>query len=110
MRQAKVPHTEVPEPLPLDIYNEIKSVHRGVHGHGGVQRTLDLFKQQGTYFKHMRKYVEIFIRRCPCCQKMSALKPVIHIKPFTLTTYNPMERICIDTIGPINEEGQDEYK
>ena len=109
MRQAKVPDPEEPELKP-HMYNKIKSVHGGVHGHGGVQRTLNLFKKQGTYFKHMRKYVEMFIQRCPCCQKMSALKPVIHIKPFTLATYNPMERICIDTIGPINEEGQDEYK
>ena len=42
---------------------------------------------------------------------MSALKPHIDTKSFTLATYNPMERICIDTIGPINEKGQDDaYK
>ena len=35
-------------------------------------------------------------------------RPAIHTKPFVLAAYNPMERICIDTIGPINEEGQDD--
>ena len=28
--------------LPIDIYQTIKSVHGGIHGHGGVTRTLSL--------------------------------------------------------------------
>lgn len=52
-----------------------------------------------------------FIKHCPCCQKMSVLKPQIQTKTCTLAAYNLMERIRIDTLGPINEEGQDsKYK
>jgi hypothetical protein len=43
---------------------------------------------------------------------MSTLKPKIHIKPFTLASYQPMQRICIDTIGPItvNDEKDDDIQ
>ena len=40
---------------------------------------------------------------------MKRLKPIIHTTPFTLASYEPMRRICIDAIGPINVNGQD-YK
>ena len=46
---------------------------------------------------------------CPCCQKRKRLKPVIHTIPFTLASYQPMKRICVDAVGPINIDGQ-EYK
>ena len=102
---------ETHTPMRPEIYQKIQTAHGGIHGHGGVQRTLEILKKTGHSWKHMRKDVDQFIKYCPCCQKMSPLKPVIHTKPFTLAAYNPMERICIDTIGPLNEEGQDDtYK
>ena len=90
-----------------EIYAQIKAVHGGKAGHGGVQRTLDKLKALYPEWTGKRGDVKQFISNCPCCQKMSALKPLIHTNPFTLASYNPMDRICIDTIGPINEEGQD---
>ena len=87
--------------LPIDIYQTIKSVHGGIHGHGGVTRTLSLLATAKKKWAHMRNDVETYIKRCACCQKMSTLKPKINIKPFTLASYQPMQRICIDTIGPI---------
>ncbi len=109
MRQFK--HNETlddPQPLPKHIYSQIEAVHGGKLGHGGVQRTLNLLEKQNKSWKGMRKNVTSFIKRCPCCQKMSQIKPLIHTKPFVLAAYEPMERICIDTIGPIHEENQDE--
>ena len=59
----------------------------------------------------MRKDVKLFIDRCPCCQKMSAIKPLIHTMPFTLASYSPFDRICVDTIGPlpIDSDSDSEY-
>ena len=40
---------------------------------------------------------------------MQRLKPQIHTIPFTLVFYEPMKRVCVDAIGPINIDNQ-EYK
>ena len=78
-------------------------------GHGGIQRAIDILKQKREKWKGMRDDVTTFINNCPCCQKMRRLKPIIHTIPFTLASYEPMRRVCIDAIGPINISGQ-EYK
>ena len=51
--------------------------------------------------------VRTFIKQCVCCQKMSFLKQPIITHPFTLTTYNPWERIYIDalSVGSPEKEG-----
>jgi hypothetical protein len=92
------------------IHANIKSAHGGIHGHGGIQRTLEILtKTLNLTWKGMRNDISTFIERCPCCQKMKRLKPQIHTIPFTLAAYQPMKRICVDAIGPINIDGQ-EYK
>ena len=92
------------------IYENIKRAHGTFQGHGGVQRTIRILTEQlRMKWKGMRNDVSTFIEHCPCCQKMKRLKPQIHTIPFTLAAYQPMKRICIDAIGPINIEGQ-EYK
>ena len=40
---------------------------------------------------------------------MQRLKPRIHTIPYTLAFYHPMQRICVDAIGPINI-GNQKYK
>ena len=52
----------------------------------------------------MRKDVRNFIERCPCCQKLNRVKIRNNINPFTLASTNVMERVAIDTIGPIEGE------
>jgi transposase InsO family protein len=89
-------------------YSSIKQKHGGIHGHGGVNRTLAILHKAGTKWKGIRKDVEAFVRRCPCCQKMSQIKPIINTKPYTLASYYPMQRICIDTIGPITVNNSNE--
>ena len=98
--------------LKQHIYQKIKSVHpgeKGIFGHGGVQRTLDLLLRKQDRWKGMRNDVNTFIKNCPCCQKMQRLKPRIHTIPYTLAFYRPMQRICVDAIGPIHI-GNQEYK
>ena len=53
---------------------------------------------------NIRRYVRKFIQQCPCCQKMSQIKVPIHTMPFTTASYHPMERLNIDTIGPLKED------
>ena len=98
--------------LKPEIFQAIAKVHpgpKGHLGHGGVERTLQLLRTQHKSWRGMRKDVATYIRNCPCCQKMQRLKPRIHTIPFTLAFYRPMQRICIDAIGPINI-GNQEYK
>ena len=45
-----------------------------------------------------------FIKNCYACQKMSQHKNVSLINPFTLATTEPMQRVYMDTIGPINSD------
>ena len=93
--------------VPVKIKNQIAEVHNEVTGHHGVERTLLKLKQKGETWIYMREHVRRFIRSCPCCQKMSYLKTPIHTHPFTVACYEPMERLAMDSIGPLpaDEEG-----
>ena len=93
--------------IPHDLYKIISRCHNSVVGHHGIQRT---YTKIAEYLKtekkeepwsHMREYIRVFIKKCPCCQKMSRLKVPIHTNPFTTATYSPMQRIAIDGIGPL---------
>lgn len=93
--------------IPRDKYKIIGGVHNSLAGHHGVERTINKLVQQGRSWTHMREHVKKFITRiCPCCQKMSHIKIPIHTHPFTTASYNVMERVNVDTIGPLPE---DEY-
>ena len=96
-------------PMEQQVYQKIKAVHGDQFGHGGIQRTINLLTQKKQHWRGMRKDVRDFIERCPCCQKLNRMKIRNNINPFTLASTNVMERIAIDTIGPI-EEGQGKYK
>ena len=85
--------------IPNDQYRTISDVHNSVVGHHGVERTLNKLRQLRHEWPMMREIVKQFIRKCPCCQKMSYLKTPIHTHPYTLACYSPMERIYIDTIS-----------
>ena len=80
----------------------IKKHHNSLVGHNGVERTLQVMKEAGVpAWPFMRKHVEFFIKHvCPCCQKMSQLKPLIHANPFSTSAYRVMEVINIDLMGP----------
>jgi transposase InsO family protein len=92
--------------IPDNYYKIIAKVHNSHVGHHGVERTLKLLRSQGHSWLYMRAHVSLFIKRCPCCQKMSVLKPPIHMHPFTAASYGPMYRLNVDTLGPFPE---DEY-
>ena len=58
----------------------------------------------GHSWPSMREHVTQFVKRCPCCQKMSVLKYPIQYHGFVLATYEPMQRIAVDSIGPFEND------
>ena len=91
--------------LPAKEFNAIRRVHNSIAGHHGVERTLKkLLRWCDTSdtptWPAMREHVKMFIKQCPCCQKMAMLKTPIAAHPFTVSSYNPMERWQMDFIGP----------
>ena len=87
--------------LPQDVYAKIQAVHKTDVGHVGVDKTVQRLINSGQTWKGMRKNVKRFIERCELCQKMSFAKLDIQTLPFTLASYSPFDRICVDTIGPL---------
>lgn len=92
--------------LPEDKREFISRLHNSIKDHFGIEKTTQKLLDLGHNWTHMREHVKTFIKKCPCCQKMSYLKPVIHTHPFTLGTYQPMERVAIDTMGPLKQMKQ----
>ena len=89
--------------IPQHIYKTIGKCHNSVVGHHGVERTLGKLSNMRFKTKYLHEYVKLFIRRCPACQKMSQIKPVIETIPFTTASYAPMHKISMDSIGPLPE-------
>ena len=94
------------EYLPKKIFKKIQQAHNAITGHSGVQKTIDRLQKLNLKWSGMRKDVSTFVNNCPCCQKMNTIKPLIHTIPFTLSHYRPMNRICVDAIGPIDIDNQ----
>ena len=97
INQRKV---NIPEPF----YEEIAKCHNTYVGHYGVENTLQRLVRKQRVWPRMRSHVTEFVRRCPACQKMTDLKKLIHGHPFTLSTFEPMAHLQIDTIGPLEED------
>ena len=85
----------------------IAEVHNDIYGHGGVERTISLLNRK-TVWPNMRQDVRKYIRQCPCCQIMSKIKLKIQLQPYNVSQLFPMDRINIDTIGPLPPD-QDGY-
>ena len=81
-----------------------KVAHNSFVGHGGLERTLRRLRSAGHNWDGMRRQVRRVIWECPVCQKLSAIKVPIQCYPFTTATYEPMECINIDSIGPLPED------
>ena len=96
--------------LTPQIYKAISKAHNSKVGHFGITTTVAHLSdptRTATYTKPwpgMTADVTFFIRRCPCCQKMSVLKTPIITNKFTTSSYMPMERLNIDTMGPFKAD------
>jgi hypothetical protein len=96
-----------PYKIPDEYFPMLGKVHNSGVGHHGVELTLKKLEEQfgdkGKWLNR-REHVRQFIKTCPCCQKMSYLKTPILTQRFTTSAYTPMERIYVDTIGPLQED------
>jgi hypothetical protein len=90
--------------IPNDKYKIISSIHKTQLGHFGVEKTLQLLDKVNQHWPERTLHVKQFIRQCPCCQKMRVLKTPIITHPYTLASYGIMDRVNIDTIGPLPED------
>ena len=78
--------------IPRDVYNRISAVHNSNVGHLRVEKTLRKLLRQQYIQEYLRKY----ITRCPLCQKMSMVAPVLVTRPFTVSSSAPMANINLD--------------
>ena len=92
---------------PQEYAKILGQFHNSEVGHFGVDRTVNKLLATGNRWEHMRRHVKAFIKKCPCCQVMSQLKPAIHTLPYVTSTYNPMESLNVDTIGPLPPDESD---
>ena len=96
--------------IPDEMFDAIKLVHNSTVGHHGVERTIRKLQNAKQNWPYQREHVRMFIKKCPCCQKMSMLKIPIHTHPFVVGVYNIMGRVAIDTIGPLpKDESGNQY-
>ena len=102
------------EEIPHEVYILIGTVHNSISGHHGVERTLRMLTSPQSKnsaqviirekIPYLRSHVKEYIKRCPCCQKMSMLKIPIHAHPFTTSNYYAMECLNIDFVGPFPDK------
>ena len=104
----KKPHTRDVSPMTHAHRDVIAKCHGGICGHGGVERTLRLIKDQvpaSEHWPNMRRDIRQYIHTCPACQFMQPSKMLIATTaPYNMSVHSPMDRINIDTIGPLPED------
>jgi transposase InsO family protein len=90
--------------IPADKYKLISAVHNSVAGHHGVEKTLEKLALQNNKWPYMREHVKRFIKQCPCCQKNSFVRTPVYTFPFTVSRYEPFERLYLDGLGPFPKD------
>lgn len=91
--------------IPEEDSNLIAAVHNGNVGHGGVDATMRKLAKAGHHRRrYMRSYVKHFIKQCGLCQKVAESHIAATTKAFTMGGGRPMQRVCIDTIGPVKPD------
>lgn len=91
-------------------YQLLSKCHNSNIGRWGVLRTMkNVRKMQSNDPKckvptdeytevELRHHVIQFLRKCPCCQKMSQLKPYIHTYKYVTMKGGIMENLAMDAI------------
>ena len=95
--------------IPKDKYKLIGSIHNSHVGHFGVEKPLARLMEINPHteaprnapWPNMREHVKRFLKTCPICQKLSQQTIIVQTQNFTTATSEPMERIAIDSLGPL---------
>jgi transposase InsO family protein len=107
-KKARLKPSTAHEALPVTLEHQelLKKVHNFKSGHAGVERTLQRLHDTKVKWPGMRQDVTKFIHQCPACQLMRESRIKILVKPFHLSVFNPMERLNIDSIGPLPTDAE----
>jgi hypothetical protein len=98
---AIIPDREISE----EHYVIIENCHNAECGHGGVERTVKKIHSLNHQWLYLTQDVKKFIANCACCQKMSQITIPIHSLKYVASTYNTMECLNIDFVGPYPDDG-----
>jgi len=89
----------------------VKKFHNKIEGHLGINKTMhcvetylhDHPEEMVKKIKYKVKYEAIkeYIDECPVCQKTTKEFEKLYTEPFVGSTYEPMECVQIDHIGPL---------
>lgn len=91
--------------VPEDKWDLIAQHHNSLEvGHGGIQRTVKRLQIAGHTWRGMHRHVKRFIKLCPCCQKMSQLRKVIHSHPFSVSAYGLWNTVSVDFIEKLTPD------
>jgi hypothetical protein len=90
--------------IPRERYDLIRKFHNSTVGHHGEERTELKIKTSGESWPFMKSHIRRFIDECPICQKQRETKPPFVGIRETISSYSPMERLDMDTIGPLEED------
>jgi hypothetical protein len=91
-------------PIPGRKYQILKRFHNDLCGHHGVNRMIELLRENNHDWEKMKEQVKQFVQRCPCCQKNDQRRTAVVGRPFTLSTADPMRKIYVDLIENLRED------
>ena len=100
--------------IPDARYKVISKCHNTQVGHFKVEKTIERVrtyidknnlsqKFTGWTNADLRKDVTAFIKKCPCCQKMQVIRPAVHARPYTTSTWGVFDNLAIDVITGLPE-------
>jgi len=104
--------------IPTDKFKLIGRCQSTYVGHWGVLRTMEkvrkiqmndpkcLVKFEDYDEAQLRRDVDQFIKECPCCQKMSQLKPYIHTYKYVTFKWGVLENLAMDSIVGLPKTNQ----
>lgn len=87
--------------IPQKCYKKISTVHNSHIGHSGFEKTIQRLNECNEHWPERAQHVKSFLRKCPYCQKSAQIKIPIITNPYTVASYGLMDRINVDTIGPL---------
>ena len=83
---------------------DVGRFHNDATGHHGINKTFDMMVDAGVDTKGLRKAITDFISQCALCQKAAEKAETLRGERFTLSSYEPMVKIAIDTMGPLRTD------
>jgi len=91
--------------LDNERYDLIAKYHNGKVGHVSESVTMErILEHEDKELNNIRRDVATFIAQCHYCQARKIGFEHAKVKPFNSSVFGPMERIAIDTIGPLKTD------